>query len=279
MTNYYPVRLALCSILLLVVASSLTPGRLLADSTVLDQAVKKYYQGETAEAIAMIRPLASAGDPESQYLLGNILFTLSNAGQLTTGEDPARWYRLAAEQNHAAASYALGIIHNNRWLRSHRDEDLQFAESYLQQASDLGVDEAGTALEKLAGYRNDSLKTTSLTYSNESFSSKQTVDPGIKAAPTAKRIPATATPSRTLSDTLAGFESSGDLAADAEMLRKILSQLNEDGHLTGEDDPDAGTLSQLLQGIESTSELLPDLLKLFDHLETASEISTAPGSN
>jgi hypothetical protein len=276
-TNNCPTRfaqlLALLLALLLAMPLSFTAGSLSAGSTVLDQAVKKYYAGHPDEAIAMIRPLASAGDTEAQYLLGNILFTLSNAGQLETPEDPSRWYRMAAEQDSAPAIYALGVIHNNRWLQSHRDEDLRLAESYFQKALDLGVQKAHTALTRLAAYKKDNRTGASLTYSNESFSSKREPSPKPQAAPAAKPASVTTTHTDKLTDTLAGFERSGDPAADAEMLKQMLSQLEED------DSPDISALTQLLGSFESTKQLLPDLLKLFDHTNTASEINTAPGSN
>jgi hypothetical protein len=271
--NYCPTRFALLLALLLAMTLSFATGSLSAGSTVLDQAVKKYYAGYPDEAIAMIRPLASAGDAEAQYLLGNILFTLSNAGKLKTQEDPARWYRMAAKQDSALAIYALGVIHNNRWLQSHRDEDLRLAESNFQKALDLGVQKAQTALTRLSAHKKDSRTGASLTYSNESFSSKREASSESKAAPAAKPASATATRIDKLTDTLAGFERSGDPAADAEMLKQMLSELEEDGS------PDVGTLTRLLGGFESTKQLLPDLLKLFDHLNTASEIDTAPGSN
>jgi len=264
-----PTRFAL----LLTMTLSFAAGSLSAGSTVLDQAVKKYYAGQPDEAIVMIRPLASAGDAEAQYLLGNILFTLSNAGQLETQEDPARWYRMAAEQDSAPASYALGVIHNNRWLQSHKDEDLRLAESYFQKALDLGDQKAHTALTRLAAYKKDSRTGASLTYSNESFSSKREPSPKPQAAPAAKPASAAATHTDKLTDTLAGFKRSGDPAADAETLKQMLSQLEEGGS------PDVGTLTRLLGGFESTKHLLPDMLKLFGHLDTASEINTAPDSN
>jgi hypothetical protein len=271
--NNYPTRFSLLLALLLAMTLSFAAGSLSAGSTVLDQAVKKYYAGHPDDAIAMIRPLASAGDAEAQYLLGNILFTLSKAGKLETLEDPSRWYRMAAEQDSTPAIYALGVIHNNRWLQSHKDEDLRLAESYFQKALDLGVQKAHKALNKLAAYKKDSRTAASLTYSNESFSSKPVPSPESQAASAAKSAAATATHTDKLTDTLAGFERSGDPAADAEMLKQMLSQLEED------DRPDVGTLTRLLGGFESTKQLLPDLIKMFDHLNTASEINTAPGSN
>ena len=64
----------------------------------------------------------------------------------------------------------------------------------------------------------------------------------------------------------------------------MLGRLNREEGSAGEAQadtalPDVGTLSELLDGFESAEQLLGDLLGLFDHLEKAGEIDTAPGSN
>src|SRR5690606_8984601 len=65
----------------------------------------------SAEAIATevmgpIRELAMAGDPEAQFLLGDVLA----AGRIVRAgpEEAAYWYRLAAESGHVLAARALG---------------------------------------------------------------------------------------------------------------------------------------------------------------------------
>jgi hypothetical protein len=259
-------KLALC----LAAALGLAVGNLSAASPALDAAVKKYYAGYPNEAIGMIEPLAISGDVDAQYLLGNILYTLANSGQGNVQGDPVEWYRLAAEQDSPQAAYALGAIYNDRWLQSQRDEDARLARSYFQQALDLGEQKAQAALEKL----KSNPKTASLTYTNESFSSKRPSPPA--SQPATKQTPQAAR----LSDVLAGFESSGDPAADARRLQALLNQMSGDGAVQGGDyGPDLVTLTQLLGGFESTEQLFSDLLNLFDHLEEASKLNTAPGSN
>jgi hypothetical protein len=48
----------------------------------MDEAVKRYYAGFPEEAISMIKPLALSGNVDAQYLLGNILYSLSKEGKL-----------------------------------------------------------------------------------------------------------------------------------------------------------------------------------------------------
>jgi hypothetical protein len=263
-------KLALC----LAAALGIHTGALAAASTALDAAVKKYYAGYTAEAIAMIEPLAVAGDADAQYLLGNILYTLSRSAAADAQGDPVKWYRMAAAQDSAQANYALGVIYNNRWLQSKRDEDAGLAQAYLQRALQLGEQKARAALEKLAAYRQQAGKAGSLTYTNESFASGQKPPPKPRGAPQAAR----------LADALAGFERSGDAVADTHRLQELLNRLRGGGRSPGaaqdgDGEANVATLRQLLDGFESTDRLLSDLRKLLDYLDAASEIGTAPGSN
>ena len=86
-----------------------------------------------------------------------------------------------------------------------------------------------------------------------------------------------------LNDVLANFQSSGDLLADAQKLQQLLSQVQGADPANSSDSagsaPALGVLTQLLSGFESTDGLLADLVKLYDHLNTATELSTAPGAN
>lgn len=265
---------ALC----LAVVIAFSSAGLAAPSTVLDDAVRQYYAGQPRVAIGMLEPLAVDGDVDAQYLLGNILYTLANAGRAEAHDDPGKWYRMAAAQNSAPAIYALGAIHNNRWLQSHRDEDAELAQAYFQRALQLGDENARAALTKLKTSRN----TGSLTYSNESFSSKREPPAESRSAP--QKVGRTVPGKADIADALSGFESSGDPVADARQLKALLASLNGAEANPGEAQADTalpglGSLSELLDGFESAEQLLGDLLGLFDHLEKASEIDTAPGSN
>ena len=87
-----------------------------------------------------------------------------------------------------------------------------------------------------------------------------------------------------IADALSDFQSSGDPVADAQQLKALLSRLDGEKTTPGEartDNalPDFGTMIQLPGGFELAKQLLDDLLGLFDHLEKASEIDAAQGSN
>ncbi len=139
-------RLALSSIL--ATCLLITPP-LGADQRQLDEAVKRYYAGYPRDAIEMLEPLASSGDVEAQYLLGNILFSLLQAGTFGAVEDPEKWYRMAAEQGSADASFALGAILQNRWSQSAEKNAAASAILHYRDAVDRGHERARGALARL----------------------------------------------------------------------------------------------------------------------------------
>lgn len=140
---------------ILVVASCVAVA---GNQAELDEAVKMYYAGYPAEAISMIKPLALAGDIDAQYLLGNIIYSLSEEGNLATVGDPVRWYQMAAEQNSADAIYALGVIFHNRWIKSRGQKEAANAITYYQKALELGLVKAQPPLSKLVSRSGISLQ-------------------------------------------------------------------------------------------------------------------------
>jgi hypothetical protein len=129
-----------------------------ANTKEMDEAVKRYYAGYPDEAISMIKPLALSGDVDAQYLLGNILYSLSEKGKLSTIEDPVKWYKMAAEHNSADAVYALGVIFHNRWSKSHNKKEAANAIIYYQNAVELGSIKAQEPLSKVISRSGISLQ-------------------------------------------------------------------------------------------------------------------------
>lgn len=140
------LRLAMTSILATCLLITQPLG---ADQRQLDEAVKRYYAGYPRNAIEILEPLASSGDVEAQFLLGNILFSLSQAGTFGDAGDPEKWYRMAAAQGSADASYALGAILQNRWTRSGAENMAASAILHYRDAVDRGHDRARGALARL----------------------------------------------------------------------------------------------------------------------------------
>ena len=97
----------------------------------------------------MIKPLALSGNVDAQYLLGNILYSLSKEGEITDFEDPVKWYKMAAEQNVADANYALGAIFHNRWNKSRDKNDAANAIIYYQIAIESGFSKAQQPLDRI----------------------------------------------------------------------------------------------------------------------------------
>jgi hypothetical protein len=180
---------------------------------------------------------------------------------------------MAAEQDSAAANYALGAIYNNRWLRSHRDEDARLAQSYFQRALRLGEKRARAALDKLAEYRKTQRNAVSLSYTNADFAAGSAPKPAGPPNKAAQR----SSPGTSSGDTLAGFAASGDPAADAEKLKDLLNRLRDGAQPA--DLADVGAFDGLLGGFESIDQLISDIARLLENVEEAGKIDTAPGSN
>ena len=169
------------------------------------------------------------------------------------------------------ANYALGAIHNNRWLQYHLPEDASLAQSYYKRALELGDQKARLALTNL----QQSRKTESLSYTNESFSSQQEESTKVKNS---EKSAKTSTPQKaTLAETLNRFQSTGDPLADARNLQNLLEQAGIANQSAVDATPNLSKLTQILGNYESTDGLLADIIKLYEHIETASEISTTPG--
>ena len=120
-----------------------------ADPGTLERAVKRFTDGYPADAVAMVEPLANAGDVDAQYLLANMLYSLSSSGLFDGYDDAVAWYRRAAEQGSADASYALGAIYDNRWRHSREPRDAARAIGFYRGAVDQGHAQAAAALAAL----------------------------------------------------------------------------------------------------------------------------------
>lgn len=143
------------NIFLTIVLKRLIPLFLIASSSVaadtkeIDEALIRYYAGFPDEAISMIKPMALSGDVDAQYLLGNILYSLSKTEKFNDIDEPVKWYKMAARQNSAAANYALGVIFQNRWRKSLDKNEVATAIIYYQKALDLGYKKAQVPLTKI----------------------------------------------------------------------------------------------------------------------------------
>ena len=97
---------------------------------------------ELAKIILM--PLARSGDAEAQYLVG--VMYAHGRGFPAICRQAARWYRKAAEQGHAEASFSLGFLYYYGYGQD-QDECMlranpERAAPWLKQAAELGVPRA-----------------------------------------------------------------------------------------------------------------------------------------
>ena len=138
-----------------------------ASSAELNNAIQIYYAGLPHQAISLIKPLALSGDSDAQYLLGNILYSLSKTNKLDE-EDPIEWYKMAAIQGSPDANYALGVIFHNNWVKSQRQQDIAIAIFYYEKAVELGVEDAQAHLSSLKSRRTTSNKSQKSSKSSSS---------------------------------------------------------------------------------------------------------------
>jgi len=184
--GYKMVRLLkqLCKTVLPVIL--LVPVLVSAGPVELNEAVKQYYAGYPEQALGLLEPMAMDGDVEAQYLMGNILYSLSKTEKYKNSGDPVKWYQMAAEQGVADASYALGVIYQNAWNESRDQMQAALAMTYLQKASDAGFSKAATPLNRLKAKTGMSVKAASKLAKKAGKLVVAKVEPAKKIAETTK---------------------------------------------------------------------------------------------
>ncbi len=124
--------------LLVAVGLTMAAGPALAD---VKAGVDAWQQGDYAKAVAQWRPLATAGDPDAQFNMGQA--HKLGRGVTTDLTMAVDWYRKAAAQGHLRAEDNLGLI-------LFQQGDRTGALPYLQHSADRGEPRAqyivGTAL-------------------------------------------------------------------------------------------------------------------------------------
>jgi uncharacterized protein len=112
-----------------------------ATATPLEDGYAAYRAMDFGKAAEIWQPLAEAGDPNAQYLLGNLYAD----GKGVARDDAAafKWFRLAADQGNAAAqynvavSYAAGVgvpksdVEAARWFRRAAEQGMPVAQLNL----------------------------------------------------------------------------------------------------------------------------------------------------
>jgi TPR repeat protein len=117
------------------IAAIFASGIACADA--LDDAQAAYDRKDYAGAIALLQPLADAGDPLAQTQLAYM--TYEGKGVKTNAAAAAEWYRRAAEQGDANAQYNLGVMYENG---EGVQRDLGEAARWWQLAAQQGYAEA-----------------------------------------------------------------------------------------------------------------------------------------
>jgi hypothetical protein len=123
------------SLLLLLVLQAINGiegGRLHSAASVA-AGMRAYNDGDFVQARRLWTPLAQAGDPRAQYMLGYM--AENGQGRAWSNHDAAAWYRLAANQSYPQAQLALGELYL-RGMGVPRDPGQAAAQ--FQQAAEEG---------------------------------------------------------------------------------------------------------------------------------------------
>ena len=116
----------------------------------LDRAVEALRSGDFAEAYCIMRPLAEFGDAEAQY---NIGWMYMNGYGLRVNDTLAlQWWQRASQQQHADASFSIGMLYSLGEGDIPRDADR--AIDYYVLALEQGHEDAITILQTMM-LRND----------------------------------------------------------------------------------------------------------------------------
>src|SRR5438876_701871 len=114
--------------------------------------------------LADIRAKAERGDAQSQLDLGCLFYSGALGGAKDYAE-AVKWYRRAAEQNHAAAQYSLGVCYKNgsgvaenaveavKWYRKAAEQNLAQAQFSLGRCFERGQGVAKNEVEAVKWYR------------------------------------------------------------------------------------------------------------------------------
>ncbi len=70
---------------------------------------RAYDASEFVDAARLVRPLAESGNPNAQFLMGQMLFF--GLGMERDDAKAAQWYGMAAQAGNAEAQYRLGYLH------------------------------------------------------------------------------------------------------------------------------------------------------------------------
>jgi len=114
-----------------------------ADS--LEDGVEAYNKGNYAQALKLLRPLASQGDAGAQSVLG----AMYDKGKGITQDykEAVKWYRLAAKQGYAAAQNNLGVMYV---MGKGVTQDYVRARMWFNLAASKGDENAAESLEWMA---------------------------------------------------------------------------------------------------------------------------------
>lgn len=110
----------------------------------LEDANAAYERGDYATAVRLWRPLAEQGNPEAQFILGQMY----NTGRGVAQDHPeaVKWYRRAAEQGDVLAQAVLGAMYGGEegvppdYVQSYMWSNLAASRASTQEDRDMALE-------------------------------------------------------------------------------------------------------------------------------------------
>src|SRR6266446_4103692 len=164
-----------------------------------------FQRADYAKALKLARPLAEAGDPRAEAIVGSAYYRGRGVAQNDT--EAAKWFRLAADKGNAAARFTLGVMYGEgRGV----PQDYAEAARWYRLAAEQGDAQAQYNL--------------GLAYARGEGVTQDVVDAHMWFNLAAARVPANDTRTRTAAvknrDTVAGEMSSEQLAEAQKRARE-----------------------------------------------------------
>lgn len=125
------VRRATGAILAMTIGASL--ATMPAGASPLEDGAAAFAKKQYTEAYRILKPLAQAGDPEAQYMIGRLFE--SGYGAEQSYAEAAAWYRRAAERGNARAEHALSVFYAVGWGV---EQDLRESVAWLRLSAEQG---------------------------------------------------------------------------------------------------------------------------------------------
>ena len=137
--------LKLLALLFLIITLGMAQG---ANAGSFEDGHDAYKRGDYATALSLLRPLATQGNADAQFVLG-VMYKYGQ-GVVQDHKEAVKWFRLAAAQGDEFSQYNLGLMYDNgqgvvedpkeavKWYRLAAAQGFALAQSMLGTLYEVG---------------------------------------------------------------------------------------------------------------------------------------------